>query len=277
MNFFEQFSRSGLLAAHRGFRFHYPENTLCAFAAAVGRCDFLETDIRLSRDQVPVVLHDATLERTSNAATLAGRSTPSSLAVRDWSLAELRRLDMGSWFLDADPFAAIASGTIQVEELRPLMPQTIMTLDELLAWSEKNALPLNIELKDLTETGGREPLPEIVLESIRQAGAGNRVVLSSFNHDYLRRINTLAPDLTTAALQKAAHPPDLIPYLRSLGVSAYQPNKRIIDTVDIAALAAANIIVNVFTVNDPKEQQELYARGVLAVFADMLYRSRTGE
>ena len=266
MNFFDQFDKHGLLAAHRGFRYYYPENTLCAFDAAVDRCDFLEMDVRLSRDGVPVIIHDASLERTSNAAVKAAGK---SLKVADWTLAELRQLDMGSWFLTTDPFSAIADKAVRRQKLQTLMPQTIMTLDEFLAWAKKKKMLLNIELKDLTDSS--QALPEIVLESIDQARAGDTILISSFNHNYLRRIKELAPNQTTAALQVNSHPPYLIDYLHELGVSAYHPNEKMVTANNVAALTAAGFTVNVYTVNNRQRQQELYGFGVRAIFTDILY------
>jgi glycerophosphoryl diester phosphodiesterase len=77
------------IIAHRGYSARTPENTLVAIDAAVtARADAVEFDLQVSADGVPVLLHDDTLERTSN-----GRG-----AVRDKTLAELRGLDAGSWF-----------------------------------------------------------------------------------------------------------------------------------------------------------------------------------
>ena len=78
-----------LVIAHRGASGHAPENTLAAFRKAVSLgAPFIETDLQLSRDARFVAIHDATVDRTTG-----GRG-----AVHDLTLAELRRLDAGSWF-----------------------------------------------------------------------------------------------------------------------------------------------------------------------------------
>ena len=78
-----------VLIAHRGYNTRYPENTLAAFEAALkSGAEMIELDITLSRDRNMVVIHDDTLDRTSNGEG----------AVSDCSLRELKELDAGSWF-----------------------------------------------------------------------------------------------------------------------------------------------------------------------------------
>jgi glycerophosphoryl diester phosphodiesterase len=82
-------SPSIIVAGHRGYKSAYPENTLLAFQKALELgVDMLEFDLRLSKDNVVMVMHDETLERTTNGS---GR-------LSDYSLAELKQLDAGGWF-----------------------------------------------------------------------------------------------------------------------------------------------------------------------------------
>ena len=83
------FADAPLVIAHRGASLRAPENTLAAFHQAIhDGADAVELDVRLSRDGVPVVLHDASLERTTGVAA----------QVADVTLDQLRRLDAGAWF-----------------------------------------------------------------------------------------------------------------------------------------------------------------------------------
>ena len=107
---FDRLGPGPLVIAHRGDRARRPENTLCAFRACLGRSPMIEVDVQLCADGVPVVIHDDHLRRTSDAARLRPVVGAPSLLVRDWSLSQLRRLDLGSWFLAADPFGAIRDG-----------------------------------------------------------------------------------------------------------------------------------------------------------------------
>src|SRR3989441_7724182 len=123
-----------------------PENTLIAFAraAALG-AHMIELDVQLTRDGQVIVMHDWTLERTTDGAG----------AVRERSLAEIRRLDAGAWFGSA------FRGT------------RVPTLAEVLA---AVALPVNVELKPVGDDG----LEARALAVTASAGALGRVVFSSF-------------------------------------------------------------------------------------------------
>jgi glycerophosphoryl diester phosphodiesterase len=268
MQFFDQFSKKQLIAAHRGYRACYPENTLCALEAARGRCDFIEIDVRLSRDGVPVVIHDADLYRTSNGEEVAGRLDKHSLAVADWSLAQLQSLDMGSWFLVKDPFGCLQQGTITPEELCPHLPQPILTLQELLAWTKRNRIPVNVEIKDC---GGDAALVvDPMLGVINQADCIQQILISSFQHDYLARIRQLSQDLALAALFEGAPPAGLINYLQQLTVCAYHCDPAGVSRELVDSCTKEGITTCVYTINDRQQQEQLFAMGVRAVFADFL-------
>ena len=267
-DFFNRFEGMPLIIAHRGYRACYPENTLCAFAHSLGRSDMVELDVQLSADGVAVVFHDDHLARTSNAAALAPELGVSSLALRDWSLAQLRRLDVGSWFLAADPFASISKGLVDGKLLRDLMPQQLPILAEALAWAVGNQMPLNVELKDMGQTRLNDALVAQVVADVRAAGASAQVIVSSFNHHALRACRQRAPEIAVAALQEGVHPPDLTSYLRDLGACAYHPADDVTDQALVTTLRAAGFAVNVFTVNDPGRQRQLFAFGATGVFTD---------
>lgn len=266
--FWRQFPARPLIIAHRGYRACYPENTLCGFAHSLGRCDMIELDVQLSRDGEVVVFHDDDLDRTSNGAAVAQELGLTTLRLGDWSLAQLRRLDAGSWFLAVDPFATLARGLITRDQLLALMPQPIPTLCEVLAWAKTHALPLNVEIKDMGQVRTNELLVTAVVREIQASGTNDLVLLSSFNHDILRGCRLLAPEIATAALQESSHPPNLIEYLHALGVQAYHPEEAMTDQSLVAELRATGLRVNVFTVNDRTRQQQLFAFGVSGIFTD---------
>lgn len=150
--------------AHRGASALAPENTLAAFRAAeAAGADGLELDVHLSRDGVPVVLHDDTLERTSD-----GRGP-----VAELTLEELQRLDAGSWF--SPDFSG----------------EKIPTLQEVLRWGG-NRLRFNVEIKDSAAA-------QAVLDLSRSYPQAS-IVLSSFDHDVLSRLRCSAPQLPLAFL-----------------------------------------------------------------------------
>ncbi|MBB5349222.1 hypothetical protein JWG42_11865 [Desulfoprunum benzoelyticum] len=268
MTFFDRFSDVHLIGAHRGFRACRPENTISAFTASLGRCHFIEIDVQISRDGIPVVFHDSTLKRTSNAALIADRFGIKSMRLSTWDLSRLKELDIGSWFLAADPFGTLAAGTTSVADLEPQMPQRILTLAELLEWAMRHMLPVNIEIKDQRHTRFDQHAASLVLDVIHRAGAASMVLISSFNHDYLLQCKAMAPQISIGVLQNEQHPPELVQYLLALGAAAYHPADAITTRELIRTLRAAGFGINVYTVNDKKRQRDLFNFGATAVFTD---------
>ncbi len=268
MTFFDNFQSLRLIAAHRGFRAYHPENTLAAFRASIGHCHFIELDVQMSKDFVPMVFHDPTLERTSNAKTQGQQLGLQSLIINNWTLLQLKTLDIGSWFLESDPFGTIFSNETSSDQLLKEMPQTMMTLEEVLLHPALQKIPINIEIKDHRGKEQHKKVTESVLDVIERTKATSRVLISSFNHDYLVIAKNCAPSISTAALQEGSHPKNLTEYLKTLGVSAYHPDDKITDAPLVKKLRAAGLGVNVYTVNSSKRQQELFAMGATAVFTD---------
>lgn len=268
MTFFDNFNSTHLIAAHRGYRSKRPENTLSAFNASNGYCHFIELDVQMSKDFVPVVIHDPTLGRTSDAKNRRKELGIHSLNVSDWTLPQLQTLDMGSWFLEADPFATIARDEVSREDIRRTLPQRIMTLEEVLTHPAIQKLPVNVEIKDHKGKKQHQQVTEIVIGIIKQTNSVKRVLISSFNHDYLVIAKTFAPKISLGALQDGSNPPDIIDYLRSLGAAAYHPSDAIVEPELVRHLRAAGIGVNVYTVNSKERQKALFAMGATAVFTD---------
>lgn len=268
MNFFATFEDRQFISAHRGYSGIRPENSLCAFEASLGHCHFIELDIQMSRDGVAVIHHDPLVGRTSNGRVLGKKLKKSSLRIDEWDLAELRQLDIGSWFLTADPFKTVEKGLVNHEELDTLMPQRIMTLAELLRWREQVQIPLNIELKDQRGRRHDRAIVNCVLDAIDSAGCADMVLISSFRHDYLRRVKKRMPELAIGVLEKIRQPDNLLAYLADIGVDAYHPKAQIIDLQTIQLLRSKGFGVNIFTINDSATQQKLFAAGATTIFTD---------
>jgi glycerophosphoryl diester phosphodiesterase len=268
MNFWEHFPHDRLIAAHRGFRAIRAENTMAAFEASVGKCDFVELDVGFSRDGVPIIIHDDTLERTSDAAELEGFMPP--YAVVDYSYAELLRLDFSSWFMQKDPFGTIASGVVTRVELETLPAQHILTLEEVLSFFKQHQIPVNVEIKDMRATDFDAVATRKVLDLLKETEMEESVLLSSFNHTYIAEAKALAPHISRAALQEHAHPEDLLVYLRELGVECYHCDLKIVTEEVVRELTDAGITVNVYTVNTPEEKERMFSWGVKSVFTDFL-------
>lgn len=268
MRFFYNLDDRQYIGAHRGKRSIRPENSLCAFEASVGCSDFIEVDVQMSRDGVAVIHHDDELGRTSNGIELASRLGKSSLRLDDWDLSELRQLDIGSWFVTVDPFDTIARGMVQTAALHLSMPQTIMTLAELLDWAKRVRMPLNVEIKD--QDGGRHDdiIVDTVLAAVARAGSEDSLLISSFRHDYLRQVKKQLPAMAIGVLQEECHPDDLRHYLTAMDAQAYHPDLKITTPELIRELRAGGFGVNIYTVNDPVVGRDLFRAGATALFTD---------
>lgn len=157
--------------AHRGWSGRAPENTMAAFKLALDApyVAGLELDVQLTRDVVPVVIHDFTLDRTTNGSGLVVAHTYEQLA----------QLDAGSWYGEA--FAG----------------ERIPTLLEVLQFS-KGRGKVNIELKT---AGSLYPgLAEASIRVIREAGMEKDVYFTSFDHVVMLEAKSLAPDIRTGLL-----------------------------------------------------------------------------
>jgi glycerophosphoryl diester phosphodiesterase len=246
--FYENFIGEGkrLRAAHRGWRTRFPENTLSAFEAAVGRFDLIELDVQLSRDGKWVVIHDETLERTTDVE----EKFPDGLRPRrvvDYTLEELRRLDACGRFGAA--------------------PCSVPTLEETLTWAAEARMPLNIEIKDMP-TREAKRLTRSLIETLTRIPELPPILLSSFNHRYLRELSGLTPRFPLAALVEYTHPPQPIEYLKNLGVEAYHVEEPLAGTTPVEELSEHGIACAVYTVNDAKRARELFDRGFVAIFCD---------
>lgn len=158
MNFWKQSPNYIYVAAHRGDSARYPENTMESFRAAVEEgVDQIELDVRMTKDGEAIIIHDDTVDRTSNG----------SGKVIDLSLAELRKLDFGS---KKDPQFAGAKAPTFREFMDYIKDHPTMTVD--------------VELKEYP-TEGREKLAfdfcDRVLQTIDEYGFTDRVVINSFS------------------------------------------------------------------------------------------------
>lgn len=247
MTFLNLFEKPCLVAAHRGDRSRKPENTLAALHSSIGKCDFIEIDVQLSRDGIPVIFHDETLGRTSNVKELFGDRRPWRL--HDFTLAELQRLDFGSW-----------NGG---------RPEPLLTLRQALLFAVEENQYLNIEIKDMSTLADDAHVVKIVVAEIEKFGAQPLVLLSSFYHQYLQLSRRLAPQIPTAALLEHGRE-DLTGYLRRLKVDACHLDDAITDRKTVKELRDAGFAVNVYTVNDPLRRSELFSWGVNGIFTDNL-------
>lgn len=225
--------------AHRGANAEAPENTMAAFRKAVEiGADGLEFDLQLSRDNVPVVIHDEKLERTTNATGL----------VKDYTLDELRALDAGRWF--SSEFAG----------------ETIPTLEEVFEEFAQSKMLFNIELKS-----GIIIYPELeekVLKTISRFKLKDRVIISSFNHYSLVTCREIDPEVKTGILYMAGiyEPWN---YAKSLGCYSAHPLFYHLQHPEIVAgFKEHDMPIFAWTVNDPLYMEMIVAGGIGGIITD---------
>ncbi len=250
MNFLEFLNHTGLIGAHRGARSVAPENTMRSLRASLGHCDFIEIDVQLSSEGIAVIMHDDTLERTTNVEEFDEFKSRKPYKVSDFSFKELSSLDYGSWF----------DGHIE----------PLLTLSETLQFIKENSLFLNIEIKDIHTSFSDVQVVSSVIKEIQDWHVENKVLISSFRHEYLPLCKERLPDVPTAALVEGKHPENLIKYLISLNVDAYHMNDELVDANSVHKLHQIACAVNVYTVNDKARANELFEMGVNGIFTDRL-------
>ena len=227
-------------AAHRGAGQLAPENTLAAMrlGASLGYTMF-EFDVKLSGDGVLVLMHDATLERTTDATgPVAGRT-----------FGELARLDAGGWH------SAAYAG------------ESIPTLGQVARWLLRNAHRANIEIKPCpgreAETGAAAAL------EARQLWQGAPVppLLSSFSAVALEAARRAAPGLPRALLFGEL-PPDWLQHCQALGCAALDAEHSTLSPPVIAAAHDAGLRVIAYTVNEPARADQLSGWGLDTLITD---------
>lgn len=255
-----------LIIAHRGASSLAPENTLASARKALELgADMWELDVAMSQDGELFLLHDDTLERTSNAADIFPGRRPWN--AWEFTLEEIRLLDFGSWYGQRDPCGLIAAGVLSYADTCAYCGEPAPTLREALLFTREHDWRVNVEIKDLSGTPGDGVVVERVVGLIHDLGMGEQVIISSFNHGYLRRVRALDKDLITAALVEEAHP-DPAALLAELGAQAYNPCLECIHPAEIAALHELGYGVNIWTVNEEADMRRLMDAGVSGLFTD---------
>ncbi len=271
MKFLELLNRKGLIGAHRGARALRPENTLSALKESVGHSDFMEVDVQFSSDRVAIIMHDDTLARTTNVSEIKSFKSRTPYRVCDFSYEELCMLDYRSWFYREDPFLGIADGRVDLAQIRDKR-EPLLTLHETLKFVKENNLFINVEIKDVHDFLSDGEVVAIIANEIESLHVQEHVLLTSFRHEYLPLFKARMADVATATLTAKKHPHsdiyELITYLKNLKVDGYHLNDGLVDKETVTQLHKAGFFVNVYTVNNPLRQKELFEMGVNGVFSD---------
>lgn len=224
--------------AHRGYSSKYPENTLAAFkAAAKLDIDGVELDVHLTKDREVVVIHDEKINRTSNGKGY----------VKDMTLKELRKFDFGSWFHPK------------------FHGEKIPTLAEVLDVFKDTHHRINIELKsDYFIYPGLE---ELVLKEVDNFRLRERVIFSSFDHESVKRMAELAPDIENAPLFSYSIL-NMIGYRSMIPAKALHVAYRAIARRPVLQAIKAGVPVRVYTINKKDQVEVLRHLGVKGIMTD---------
>jgi len=223
--------------AHRGASALAPENTIAAFERAVELgADVIELDLHLSRDGELVVIHDDTLDRT----------TDGSGPVHQRSLGELMRLDAGRWF--GEGFAG----------------QRIPRLDEVLdRFAGKVPLALEIKAGSTFFPG----IEEKVVSALRERAAIDQTAVASFDHYALRRLKEIEPTIRTAALL-VGRPVSLSAIAGPAKADGLALEASFVTKTEVEACRAAGLQIVVWVVNDPAQMRHFIRLGVDGIITD---------
>jgi glycerophosphoryl diester phosphodiesterase len=287
---------------HRGARGLKPENTLPSFEAALDvGVSSLETDIHLTRDRVPLIVHDPFLgENICTRLPGASASGPPQPAVSSLTLAQVR-----SYRADRNPDPRRFPGQDGTETPLALLfarlhgfdPFTLPALADLFAFVQAYAgemgtqagktpsqqerarrVLFDLELKrvpfrpewigDYFSGEAAGLLEQNVMTAIRQAGVLNRTIVRSFDHASVRTMKGLEPTLRTGVLVAGTAPISPAQLVKQAGADVYCPEYHFLDERQVLQLHASRVRVLPWTVNAPEDWQRLINWGVDGITTD---------
>lgn len=254
------------IIAHRGARSIAPENTIAsAEIARVIGADLWETDVNLTADGNLIIFHDDHLLRTTNVLKIFPES--SSFSVDTFNLSQIQMLDAGITFIETDPFGEIAAGKISQAELQSFEGEKIPTLEDVLEYTRQKRWPVNLELKDQTGRFKDFPFPQMVVNMIKKMRIEPElVIISSFNHMWLKDFQILFPEIEIQALVGDEPDKDLV--WSDYYFSTYNVDSSRISMEDIHKLKMMGKKVNLFTVNNKDDMLKYIDAGVDGIFTD---------
>lgn len=226
--------------AHRGVSGRFPENTMAAFQAALeAGADGIELDVQMAKDGTLVIIHDEKVDRTTGGTGY----------IKDMTFEEILQLDAGSWF------AEVNAG------------ETIPDLEKFLKWAamEGNELLINIELKnDLIVYPGME---KKVIDLILKYGLEQRVIISSFNAESLRRVRDYHSTIQTGYLIEGI-PENTLDMVKNIGADSIHCEEKFALSELGRSAMEAGFPLRVYTVNDETRSEFLTNAGVEVIMTD---------
>lgn len=217
------------IVGHRGAMGYCPENTLVSFERGLELgADWIELDVHLSKDGALIVIHDETLDRTTNGHGL----------VRDHTLTQLRSLDAGNG-------------------------QKLLTLDEVLDWARRRDTLLDIEIKNAPVF--YPGIEDKVVQAIYAAGMVDQLIVISFDHAAVKRVKELEPNIATGVLYACKPTDGGVSLASAAQADAVLPHWAYVTQEDVSAAHAAGLAVAPWASSDPAVLKGLIHAGVDAI------------
>ncbi|MBE6024875.1 MAG: glycerophosphodiester phosphodiesterase [Cellulosilyticum sp.] len=222
--------------AHRGFSGKYPENTNIAFAKALteGYCDGIEVDVHMTKDNKVVIIHDTKLDRTTTGTGY----------IKDYTLDELLEFDAG----------------VKYDE--KYKGEKILCIKSAMELVKKYNVRLYVEIKD--DEIDYKDIEAEVLDRVEIVGVEDKVILSSYNIETLKRIKAHKPDIQTALLTKeVTFDIRAYQYADILSCDYTKLSKEVVDTIHSIGRK-----VTAWVVDDKAAMREMKDMGVDAVITN---------
>lgn len=226
-----QYLRRVAIVAHRGNSSSAPENTIASCNAARGFADWVEFDVRVTLDNELILMHDETVDRTTNGSGEVGYMM----------FAECRHLDAGSWF--APQFSG---------ELVPLMSEAVLAI-----------------MPDMRPFIDRKTGPAVMyVDLIRSLRIEHEAVIIAFDWDFLKEVETLSPAIRTGALGSGPLTLAEIQAIQARGIDFIDWAHSAVTAETIDLVHAYGMELHAWTVNDADRIQALIDSGIDGITTD---------
>ena len=232
-----------LVIAHRGDSRHFPENTSSSFRSAIEKgAQMIECDVQLSRDRVPMIIHDPSLDRTTNGTGKIGEET----------FDELLKLDCGSWFSES------------------FHGETILSLQQMLErFSGQILLNLEIKKESVESEMKADGIEALVCNMVHDYGFQDRVLISSFHHVCLKRVKEHDDSLPVAPLLDTPKTfSELQMMYKDHDAFSIHMDEKHLERNLIQKMKESGIPLLCYTVNDLERKQELTEWGITGIISD---------
>ncbi|MFZ0449804.1 MAG: glycerophosphodiester phosphodiesterase family protein [Desulfatiglandaceae bacterium] len=256
--------------AHRGARSIAPENTIAAAGKAlVSGADLWETDVAVSKDGELFLFHDDSLVRTTDAKEKFPGRRP--WVYTDFLWREIQTLDAGSVFVDRDPFGQIKEGAVSTEDLQSYRGEKIPSLEQALLFTEENDFKINLEIKYLSRSFQDFPIAAEVIKLINRLKIDPlSIIISSFNHYWLKQVETMMPEIEVQALIGYSKMGPL--NWGKFEFPVYNARSTLIDSKQITTAKEKGKKINLFTINKVEDMKRFIDAGIDGLITDFPQR-----